>query len=76
LQLFARFAMISRCERSKNAAGYGFSSEPALGLRLASRPMTSFNLESKFHRQERMGGYRLRPTGCRIAGWQRPFAGL
>jgi hypothetical protein len=32
LQLFARFAMISRCERSKNAAGYGFSSEPGLGL--------------------------------------------
>jgi hypothetical protein len=69
LQLFACFAVISHCERSKNAAGYGFLSEPALGLSLAPRATTFFNLESKFHRQEPVGEYRpgdLVPV-CRLA---------
>jgi hypothetical protein len=32
LQLFACFAVISHCERAKNAAGYRFLSDPASGL--------------------------------------------
>jgi hypothetical protein len=76
LQLFACFAMISYCERSKNAASYGFSHEVGMG------PVTCITLDDflqfgiKISPSRTRGCVAARASWCRIAGRQRPFVGL